>query len=126
MSPHNTTERVIELMSQKKSIENEIKQLQQSLFDSLMAIGTDTFHFDIGKVTIVKTKKIQLADEHKVIEKIKEIGMYDEYVEPRLKDIFNIKEFIKEHGMIDGIVETENEPYLKVTAAKDATTSPDA
>lgn len=127
MSPLETTQRYLLLKEEKKKIDEELKMLETSLFKTMNDLGIDSLPFTgLGKATIVKTTKTQITDEHKVIEKIREIGMYDEYVEPRLKDIFSIKDFIKEHGVIDGISQYESEPYLKVTPTKDITVAPDA
>lgn len=122
MSPLEATQRYIELKKEKNNIDIQLKTIEVFLFTYMNDLGVDSLPFtNIGKATIVKTTKTQITNEHKVIEKIREIGMYDEYVEPRLKDIFNVKEFIKEHGVTDGITQYESDPYLKVTPAKDTT-----
>ena len=48
--------------------------------------------------------------------------MDKEYVEPRLKYIFNVKAFVEEQGVIDGIVVSTSE-YVLVTPAKEEVTA---
>ena len=117
-NPKEATIKVLKLKALKKEIENNIGELEDYLMSQMTSLGVNSFPFDFAKATIITTTKTQVTDERKVIEKLREIGLYDEYVEPRLRDIFPIKEIVKEHGVIDGIVQYESEPYIRVTATK--------
>ena len=118
-TPQEATRKVLELKSLKKEIDTNIKELETYLMEQMTSLGVNSFPFDFAKATIVQNEKLQIVNEDKVIEKLKELGLDHEYVKPRLNDLFQVKKFVEEHGKIDGIVSSMSEPYLKVTPTKE-------
>ena len=88
----------------------------------MLQIGTKKLEFDFGKVAIVTSHCPQITDEKKVITYLKKMKLDKEYVEPRLKDIFNVKTFVEQQGMIDGIVLSTSE-YVLVTPTTEKVTA---
>ena len=115
MNPQEATKQLLELEEKKRAIETTMSALKTYLMEQMTTLGVNSFPFDFAKATIVKTEKLQIVDEEKVIEKLKELNLDHEYVKPRLNDLFSIKAFVEQHGKIDGIVSSMSEPYLKVT-----------
>ena len=118
-TPQEATRKVLELKSLKKEIDTNIKELETYLMEQMTSLGVNSFPFDFAKATIVQNEKLQIVNEDKVIEKLKELGLDHEYVKPRLNDLFQVKKFVEEHGKFDGIVSSMSEPYLKVTPTKE-------
>jgi polyribonucleotide nucleotidyltransferase len=118
MTLQEKSQKIAELEAQKKAIDQVLKPLKEEVYEEMLQIGTKKLEFDFGKVTIVASHRPQVIDEKKVIAYLKKLKLDKEYVEPRLKDIFNVKAFVEEQGMVDGIVVNTSE-YVLVTPAKE-------
>ena len=118
MTIEQKAKQIAELEAQIKAIKAVLDPLKAAVVEEMTGMNLLKLEFEFGKVTRVQTEKLQVVDERKVITELKKLKLDKEYVEPQLKDIFNVKAFVAERGMVDGVAVSTSE-YHKITPAQD-------